>query len=440
MTSINNLHDQTKASSVKGKNIIPCYPWTSMYVSPNGDVKHCCNTNLTKLGNLKTQSIDEIWNGKLYKQVRKKIFEGDYDGAFCNPNCEGLRTGRGYSWPKEQPGGDLIVGNEKKGKENFKNGVEKVNHFPLYLSLEFSDNCNLRCKMCYYEFKPPYTFIPDNAVAKLLAISKYARTLALMGGEVFMNKMDLHFIDHYEQVEGSTIGFITNGSFLNDEMIKRIEKFKKMWMQISIDATEKDIYESIRRKGNWDSVNENVHRIVKRRNELREKGYEWGISLAYVVMKTNFTNLPDALRYAIDLNVPIGFHIVKGFHLFDENIFVYKGLIKKEDTRKTLNQTYKVLEQNKDKYNHYKKVLFRLKDIDKSLDNKKIRVPFLFVKFLRFIIPGKSSGFGLDPKDRRIGHLIEIYYNWKVGNASFKSTFSYLAFKGFRKFKDLLKK
>lgn len=440
MPSINDLQKQKKIPNEQAKTI-PChYPWTSMYISPNGDVKHCCNTNLTKLGNLKTQTVDEIWNGKLYKQVRKKIYEGDFDGAFCNPNCEGLRTGRGYPWPKIKPGSGIIIENEEKGKEHFKNGTEKVHHFPLYLSLEFSDNCNLRCKMCYYEFKPPYTFIPSNAVAKLLKISKYARTLALMGGEVFMNKMDLHFIDNYEQTEGSNIGFITNGSYLSDAMIKRIEKFRKMWMQISIDATEKNIYETIRRKGNWDSVNENVQRVVKRANELKNDGYEWSISLAYVVMKTNFSNLPDALKYAINLNINIGFHIVKGFHLFDENIFVYKGLIKEEDTRKFLNQTYKLLEQNKDNYNHYKKVLFRIKDIDKSLDNKKIRVPYLFVRFLRFIIPGKRIGYGLNPKDRRIGHFIEIYYNWKVGNASFKNTISYLAFKGFRKFKDVLKK
>ncbi len=428
-------------TSKVAKKRTPCHlPWTSMYISPNGDVKHCCSTNLTKLGNLKTQTIEEIWNGNLYKQVRKKISEGDFDGAYCNPNCEGLRTGRGYPWPKTKPGSSVIIENEEKGKDNFKNGIKEVNHYPFYLSLEFSDNCNLRCKMCYYEFKPPYTFIPDNAVSKLLDISQYARTLALMGGEVFMNKMDLHFIDNYEQAEGSTIGFITNGSFLNDTMIQRIEKFKKMWMQISIDATEKNIYEIIRRKGNWESVNENVHRIVKRANDLKKDGYEWGISLAYVVMKTNFTNLPDALKYAIDLNVRIGFHIVKGFHLFDENIFVYKGLIKDEDAQQILQESYKILEHNKNNYEHYEQVLFRLKDIEKSLKNKKIRVPFMFVRFLRFIVPGNGSGQGLNPKERRIGHLIETYYNWKVGNASFKNTVSYILFKSFGKLKSLLKK
>lgn len=420
---------------------LPChYPWTSLYVSPNGDVKHCCNTNLTNLGNLKYQSIDEVWNGKLFQQIRKKIAIGDFDGAFCNPNCEGLRTGKGYPWPQEQPGLEVIVENESKAKQSFLKGEQNVDHFPLYLQLEFSDNCNLRCKMCYYEFKPPYTFIPDNAITKLLEISEYARTVALMGGEVFMNKMDLHFIDNYEQTEGSTIGFITNGSFLDDSMIKRIEKFKKMWMQISIDATEKSIYEIIRRKGNWETVDANVHRIVNRGNELKREGYDWRISLAYVVMKTNFSNLPDSLKYAINLDVFIGFHIVKGFHLFDENIFVYKKLINSKEAKIVLAQARVILEQNKENYSHYKGVLFHINDIEKNLDNKKIKFPRLLVNFLKFILPGKNKGFGLSAKDRKIGHLIEVYYNWKVGNISFKSTISYLVIKGFKKIMGKFKK
>ena len=78
---------------------IPChFPWTSMYISPNGDVKHCCSTNLNKLGNIKEQTVDEIWNGKLYQLVRKKVAKGDFDGAYCNPNCAGLRNQKGFPW------------------------------------------------------------------------------------------------------------------------------------------------------------------------------------------------------------------------------------------------------------------------------------------------------------------------------------------------------
>ena len=39
--------------------------------------------------------------------------------------------------------------------------------------------------MCFYEFKAPYNYIPPEKVDKILDISKYASTLALMGGEVF---------------------------------------------------------------------------------------------------------------------------------------------------------------------------------------------------------------------------------------------------------------
>ena len=100
--------------------------------------------------------------------------------------------------------------------------------------------------MCFYEFKAPYNYIPPEGVDKILDISKYASTLALMGGEVFMNKQDIRFIDSYEPKEGAWMGFITNATFLDLKMIDRIKKFKKMWMQISIDGTTKEVYEKIK--------------------------------------------------------------------------------------------------------------------------------------------------------------------------------------------------
>ena len=54
-----------------------------MYVAPNGDVRHCCSTNLKKLGNIKENTIDEIWNGESYKNLRDKIGDGDFDGAIA---------------------------------------------------------------------------------------------------------------------------------------------------------------------------------------------------------------------------------------------------------------------------------------------------------------------------------------------------------------------
>ena len=38
---------------------------------------------LKKLGNIKENTIDEIWNGESYKNLRDKIGDGDFDGAIA---------------------------------------------------------------------------------------------------------------------------------------------------------------------------------------------------------------------------------------------------------------------------------------------------------------------------------------------------------------------
>ncbi len=55
-----------------------CYePWNRMVIYPNGEVQPCCRWNLKTLGNLQTQSFDEIWNGNGYKGLRTALYKGN---------------------------------------------------------------------------------------------------------------------------------------------------------------------------------------------------------------------------------------------------------------------------------------------------------------------------------------------------------------------------
>jgi len=427
-------------NKISNNKSIPChYPWTSIYVSPNGDIKHCCGTNLNKLGNLATQSIEEIWNGVIFQNIREKISKGDFNGAYCNPNCQGLRTGKGYAFPEitKDKCNEKIANNKSLAKYNFENKNYVVDHKPVFLQLEFSNRCNLRCIMCFYEFKTPYQFIPDVALDRLLEISNSASGLTLMGGEVFFNKQDLKFIDNYSAPEGAYVGFVTNGTLLNEQMLEKLKKLKKMYMQISIDATSHDIYQKVRRNGNWETVDANINRLKNMAKELSPLGYDWNFGLAFVVLKTNISNIANSIDYAIKLNVNIGFHPVKGFHLYNENIFVYKNALKNAGNWKLyMKEAFEIIEKNKNTYNYYNSVLERLQDIEQCLNQPKINVSKTIISLLYLIVPGakkQKNQTGLTEKDRKVGHLLETYYNWRVGNVSFKLTFKYILFKAFKR-------
>ncbi len=66
----------------------PCYHlWLSPAIHWNGDVSICCDDwgKKTVLGNLKNQTMHQIWNSKKIKQYRKFHLKGDYHKV---PLCE----------------------------------------------------------------------------------------------------------------------------------------------------------------------------------------------------------------------------------------------------------------------------------------------------------------------------------------------------------------
>ncbi len=63
-------------------------PWTLMYVTANGNVLPCCIAPFTGvpygtivLGNIFTQTVEEIWNGERYRHWRRSMLEGEPPAA-----------------------------------------------------------------------------------------------------------------------------------------------------------------------------------------------------------------------------------------------------------------------------------------------------------------------------------------------------------------------
>lgn len=414
-----------KSSSEKIK--IPCqFPWSSVYISPNGDVRHCCATNLNRLGNLKDNTLEEIWNGPLFKKVRKHVAAGEFDQAFCNPNCEGLRSREGYPWVPLQPGAPEMEANQKAAEESFKRGDEHAAHLPLHLCVEFSDACNFRCVMCLYDFIPPYNSVPPDGVDQVLKMSKYANRVALMGGEAFANKPDLRFIKEYVPPEGGRMGFVTNASRLDDAMVETLKKFKRIDMVISIDGCEKVTFEKVRVRGKFEVVDANIRRMAAKSRELAAQGYVWNLNLAYVVMKSNLHDVPNAVNYAVSLGLPIEFGPIKGFHLVDENIFVYRETLDAAgDWRGHMAKAKAALEAAPADYPHRERVSRGLRLIEEYLEKPKMGVASTIRSGLKKFI--KS--------DKDVGHVFGLYFDWRYSNVPLTTTISYASLKAWRRVK-----
>ena len=79
------LHDAC-APMEQVEDSVCAYPFNSLHVWSNGDVTPCCTffakSELLNLGNIKDQSLEEIWHGDKIKTIRSQLQSG-----FVNPIC-----------------------------------------------------------------------------------------------------------------------------------------------------------------------------------------------------------------------------------------------------------------------------------------------------------------------------------------------------------------
>ena len=128
-------------------------PWMFQAVRNNGDVRICCQANVTSNQGVVRKSdgtsynagrdnMDEARNGELMKIVRKNILEGRWSeecGRCKKEEDAGLQSRRQY----EQEWGFKLEDAIKITQED---GTIKTDDTPLvYYDLRFGNLCNLKC-------------------------------------------------------------------------------------------------------------------------------------------------------------------------------------------------------------------------------------------------------------------------------------------------------
>ena len=71
------------------KNISCVLPFQQLIIRPDGKVSLCCNDPLGRstLGDVKEQTLVDIWYGETFENVRKAIFSGRENYDHCK-NCD----------------------------------------------------------------------------------------------------------------------------------------------------------------------------------------------------------------------------------------------------------------------------------------------------------------------------------------------------------------
>jgi radical SAM protein with 4Fe4S-binding SPASM domain len=172
--------------------------------------------------------------------------------------------------------------------------------YPYKIQMELTNVCNLSCTMCpiddlergrgylkFEDFKKIYDQI----------LPPYVTFTGI--GEGLLNP-DIFKIISYAKSRGSFAKMDTNGMLLTEKRIRRLLATKVDIISNSIDGMDKETYEAIRRKSNFDTVISNLKNLVRIRNET---GSNTEIHIFLVLQKSNYKQFPEFIKFGDSIGV-----------------------------------------------------------------------------------------------------------------------------------------
>lgn len=334
----------------KNMNKFCVLPWLNLHTSPNGNIKLCCSIQYNsfindpdeKPFNFGYDPIEKIWNSGFMRYVREMHRSNKPFGACYECyNVEKIsghspRIGQNSEWlrrkEKDEYTAQVVDGIEKEN-------VTDLDYLPISLELRLGNLCNLQCVTCYAMSSSPIyderaNLMESGAVddPKLAWLKKVwtgekndvdktdvknwyetdifyenfrkiapkLKRLYTTGGEPTLIKANYKMMQMLLDA-GNTdcaIEFTSNMTTWNYEFYSRLEKFKNVEIQMSLDGVG-NVGEYIRYPSDLSRVKENIMKAV----ELASVKPNWKVKCYTVLQVLNFRQLIpiwELLREAAD--------------------------------------------------------------------------------------------------------------------------------------------
>jgi MoaA/NifB/PqqE/SkfB family radical SAM enzyme len=172
-----------------------------------------------------------------------------------------------------------------------------------HIYVEASFLCNLECRMCPRLLEGHSEgLMPLERFHRLVPLMRHLEAVILTGyGEPLLHP-HLHEFVAVARSCGSLPRLSTNGTILSAEKAARLLDAGLDNLQVSIDAGTKGTFEHIRVGGNWERVLRNSEAF---HSMVRDRGLAVGSGWVFVVMRSNYRELPLAVRHAASCGFPL---------------------------------------------------------------------------------------------------------------------------------------
>jgi len=249
--------------------------------NPQGDVFLCGWRKDGYIGNLREQSLYDIWHGERAQEIRRQLLADDY--SKCNIDaCPYLSNHE---------------------IEKYKTDYEVTEH-PTRLSMCFENICNYRCSCCNIKctmpnedwdaFEKNCQFVDDRIREEL----PYIETIGANGhGELFVSKHTLQLLSEWKPLhpERAKVYLETNGSLFDAEHWQQIANLSQHYLRVDITVMSFNEYTYQSLSGCSYPIQKILDNLAFV-SDLRKKGVIDYLELATVVQEQNFRTLPEFVR------------------------------------------------------------------------------------------------------------------------------------------------
>jgi radical SAM protein with 4Fe4S-binding SPASM domain len=274
-------------------NFFCAAPWRGLHINPRGDVKTCCAGNPNLLGNLNTQTIEQILNSKAMSEIRAELAQGK-PHTYCSNCVKAERFGADSErkWHNDvNPDFDYATAGTKY-------------HYPVIVDVRWNTTCNLSCNYCGEACSSKWAAI-KNIPFKSGARPYYEQVcdfieqhhshiheVALVGGEPLLLPENNRLLDVVPSDAIITLITNLNVDLENNKIFKKLSQRNRVGWSMSFDNIGKQ-FEYVRHGSKWSLLTKNLTTI---KDLMQLQGHWGGIHAVYNIY--NATRICELREFA----------------------------------------------------------------------------------------------------------------------------------------------
>lgn len=270
-------------------------PFTTLLLDPAGKVGMCRqHGQLAFIGNIKDNTIMEIWNGEKARKWRREFLDSNI--KICDPLIYDRKCNLTENWEQLLPLTEIA----------------EVQTQPfLRLTANLNGRCNLMCQTCKVWEMPNGLYTEENfwgpAKKEIFPFLKY---VDMLGGEPFIQADTFRLMDEIYEVNPNCGWDITTNMHwqYKDKIAEKIEKLNFININISMDSLIPEVFNKIRTPGRLDVFMKNLEILLNIRNTKKPN---LTITLNCVVQKDNWTEVGNILDFCAEKNLNPHLFIVR---------------------------------------------------------------------------------------------------------------------------------